>query len=224
MPKPPKILTQMGTVPISYKKGRRKPFRLRVNIGGKRREQYFTTRADAELAWRALAPLAAHTGMSPSGDPPQPYSTLEHAQYLQWRAHLAFVGLDMQTAVRCALEHRGTPPVADDAPKPWLEPREVAEKLDRMAACMEAIVASMKRSDTRQVQPQVIRSLKNAARYCGFSSTFQFREWATRMGFEIPKTKLTKQQRNVFKIDALDKALAHDPLLCRNPRYTDSAL
>lgn len=68
------------------------------------------------------------------------------------------------------------------------------------------------------IRPRVLRSVTDAARYCGFSGNQHFVRWALRVGFEIPKTKLTKQARPAFLIEDLDAAILRDPALCRNRR------
>lgn len=72
--------------------------------------------------------------------------------------------------------------------------------------------------ETPAIAPRVIRNVTDASRYCGFKSSETFLTWARRVGFEIPKTKLTQQARPAFLVDDLDAAILRDPSLCRNKR------
>lgn len=102
-----KVLTHKGTIPISFKEGRSKPFRLRTTIGGKRSEQYFTTRKEAEAEWARIGRLAGHPGVPVL--PPVERSLVtdqEAAQHINMRGRLAAVGLTIEEAIKLAITHK----------------------------------------------------------------------------------------------------------------------
>lgn len=218
-----KILTHKGTVPIDYKSGRRKPFRLRVTIGGKRIGKYFATRAEAETEWLNLAPLASR--LSASNNSITEKSLLdehEAAQYICLRALLAGVGLSMPDAVQLALKHEDSR--LANAPStgiPIIPPSKASfiEQINLIATAIQSISLRLTRiEEATTVRPRVLRNSSEAARYCGFSNTETFHVWANRIGFEIPKTKISKTQRFAFLINELDAAILRDPRVCRNRR------
>lgn len=213
----PKALTQKGTVPIYHKIGRKKPFRLRTTIGGRRIEQYFDTRAEAEAEWEKIAPLSAHSDREHSAGKKIETNRRDIAEYLHWRAKLAYAGLSMSDAVRLAVGAQSMIPSNDTLP-PWLEPSDLLPRVSDILAEVKILSAKIDRFKNLNVIPQVIRSLKRASYYCGFAHTARFRDWATRVGFEIPKTKLVRQQRFAFLVSDLDAALLRDPSICRNRR------
>ena len=94
----------MGTVPICRMKGRNKPFRLRMTIGGKRHAFYFATMEEAKAEWQRLAPSAGRARKPVAFFNPRPLvNDLEAAEYLNLRARLATIGMTLSEAVSIAI-------------------------------------------------------------------------------------------------------------------------
>jgi hypothetical protein len=219
----PKILTHLGTIPVYYKKGRTKPFRLRVTVGGKRVEKYFTTRAEAEAEWNTLAPLASHPPIPDNGTASSALlNEHESAQYLCLRSLLAGVGLSMAEAVQIAIKQQDAKRIqaAADINQPQTPPPlSFTDQIELIAAAVEMAVEKLSAMEKASVvRPRILRNTVEAARYCGFNDTKAFNLWARRVGFNIPQTKLRRNQRFGFLIEDLDHAILRDPSVCRNLR------
>lgn len=102
-----KLLTHKGTVPVRELEGRKKPFQLRVTVGGKRQTSYWGTREEAEKEWRRIAPLAGHPGapVTPSVEKSL-VNDREAAAFINLRERLAKEGLTVEDAARLALIHK----------------------------------------------------------------------------------------------------------------------
>jgi hypothetical protein len=241
----PKIVTHKGTVPIDVRDRRSKPFRLRVTIGGRRIEKYFKTRAEAEAEWINLAPLASRLREANADNVKTLVDEHEAAQYVCLRALLAGAGLSMADAVQLALKHednKRSTATQDGSATPSLHKTPTfIDQINLIAAAIQSpsvqisladqvrLVSDEVRKisqriktieDAAVVRPRTLRSIKDAARYCGFGSSESFTDWATRVGFEIPKTRLLRSMRCAFLIEDLDHALLNDPAVCRNRRNT----
>lgn len=214
----PKIVTHKGTVPVDYRKGRTKPFRLRVTVGGKRIEKYFATREEAERTWVKMAPLDA-TAQFPGITPPlQPKITPEEvALYLGAKAMLAEAKLSIPEAVRIALDAQR---LLDDEVRrtggAWSLPglRELGERLTYLTAEVARLASQLE--NRNELKSSVVRGTTAAARYCGFARGKAFTTWARRLGMEIPGVKLDPNQRHVFLLEDLDLIIALDPRVCRH--------
>lgn len=143
-----KILTHKGTIPIDEKPGRKKPFRLRVTIGGKRQESYWATREEAEKEWKRIAPLAGHPGaaVTPSVEKSM-VNDREAAAYLNLRGRLANAGLTVEEGLKLAITHKDTARVGEAIP---------AKRL-----CTEFLASFKTRA--KQPDPQYLRETK---RHC----------------------------------------------------------
>jgi AraC-like DNA-binding protein len=215
----PKILTHLGTTPIYYKKGRSKPFRLRVTIGGKRIERYFKTKAEAEAEWINLAPLAHHSGPLLPGR--SLLSDHEAAKFLEARARLAEAGLSLDDAIHLAILSKGAEEKHPTVQEPSLENQtpSIPDQIQRIFLEVQKIAQSLGKLESGTVvHGRVLRSIKDAARYCGFKDTTAFLRWAEKMGFDIPRFKLVHQQRSAFLISELEATILRDPLVHRNKR------
>lgn len=144
-----KILTHKGTIPIDEKQGRKKPFRLRATIGGKRKEFYFVTRAEAEKEWHRLARLAGHPGapVTPTLDK-STVNDREASEYLFLRERLSGAGLTIDEALKLALTHKDAPSSTNPIP---------ASKV------LTEFLASFQ-TRAKKVDPQYVRE---TAKYCG---------------------------------------------------------
>lgn len=214
----PKIVTHKGTVPVDYRKGRSKPFRLRVTVGGKRIEKYFSSRQEAERAWVKMAPLVA-TAQFPGVTPPlQPEITPDEvALFLGAKAMLAEAKLSIPEAVRIALEAQQ---LLDDEVRrtggAWSLPglKELGERLTYLTAEVARLASQL---ETRsELKSSVVRSTAAAAHYCGFARGKDFTLWARRLGMEIPRAKPNPKQRHAFLLEDLDLIIALDPRVCRH--------
>jgi hypothetical protein len=219
----PKILTHLGTIPVYYKKGRSKPFRLRVTVGGRRIEKYFTTRSEAETEWATLAPLAAHPAISHTGNTSTTLlNGYESVQYLCMRSLLASVGLSMADAVQMAIKQQDAKRIqaaAETNQSSTPPPIPFTDQIELIAAAVQMAVEKLSAMEKASVvRPRILRNTVEAARYCGFNDTKAFNLWARRVGFNIPTTKLHRNQRFGFLIEDLDFAILRDPSVCRNLR------
>lgn len=215
-----KFLTQKGTVPIYFKKGRRKPFRLRFTLGEKLYEQYFATRSEALAEWNRLAAAT----VVPETKPEAPaqlanFTEAEVADYLHWRQQLIGTGLSVADAIRLGLQAIQAPPQAGAAGSETA-PDGLLGLVADMAKDLKSLAKRLERAEEGPPASPILRSTAAAARYCGFEQREAFVRWATMMGFQIPKTKLVKQSRDCFLISELNAALLRDPSVRRSPRFS----
>lgn len=182
-------------------------------------ERYFETRAEAEAAWLKFTPLANHPGQ------PAPRHSLlsesEVALFLEIRTRLKEAGISINDTVQLAILGKwAMPPTTATHEQPQAtQPAALWEQIQRISSDVQTILDRLGRIENGTVaQGRVLRSIKEAARYCGFNNRASFLEWADRMGFAIPKTKIVRQQRSVFLISELEAAILRDPMVHRNRR------
>lgn len=142
------IRTHMGTIPVRKLDGRKKPYQLRVTVGGKRHTSYWETQAEAEKEWRRLAPLAGHPGAEVTPETSKSLVTdREAAQHINLRDRLAKVGLTLEDAINIAITNKDTARKGDAIPAKQL--------------CEEFLTSFTKRA--KQPDPQYLRETK---RHC----------------------------------------------------------